>query len=305
LTQPSLLSRVAAAPISWGVSEVPGWGWQMPAERVLDEMSALGLLATELGPPGFLPGAAPELRSRLAAAGLRLVAGFLAAELHQPDVQPGLEAVAGTARVLAGARAEVLVLAAAGEGSGYERRRRLGAAEWGLLAEGLGAAREVTERFGFDLAVHPHVGTLIEGQEDVDRLLELTDQAICLDTGHLTVAGVDPLKVAVAAGDRVRHVHLKDVDATLVDEVRAGRTSYGAAVAGGLYRPLGQGSVDLTGLVERLEAGGYRGWYVLEEDVMLSAEPELGRGPLEGVRESLGWFQELADRPAYRASMRN
>jgi inosose dehydratase len=146
------------------------------------------------------------------------------------------------------------------------------------------------------------VGTLIEGQEDVTRLLELTDAEVCLDTGHLAVAGVDPLQVAEAAAGRVVHVHLKDVDARLAREVRAGGLSYAAAVASGLYRPLGRGSVDLAEIVRRLEGAAFPGWYVLEQDVMLSGEPGPGQGPFLAVRESLGLLHELLNRPASRAT---
>ena len=296
--------RVAGAPISWGVCEVPDWGWQMPAGRVLDEMRALGLEATELGPPGFLPLDPRALQSRLAVSHLRLVAGFLAVELHRADGRPWLDSLAGTARALAGAGAEVLVLAAASGGAGYDHRQRPGPAEWRRLAAGVAAAREVADAQGLALAVHPHVGTLIEGGEDVSRLLELTDADLCLDTGHLAVAGVDPLEVVEAAAGRIRHVHLKDVDAALAEDVRAGRVTYAAAVARGLYRPLGKGSVNVAELVRRLQAAAFPGWYVLEQDVMLSAEPGPGEGPILAVRESLRWLQELLDRPANRAASR-
>jgi inosose dehydratase len=293
---------VAGAPISWGVCEVPGWGWQMPAERVLDEMRGLGLEATELGPPGFLPAGANALRARLGASGLRLVAGFLAVDPRRPAGRALPETLESTVRSLAAAGAEVLVLAAAGDEEGYDRRQRLDAQEWLGLAQGLEATRELAESHGLALAVHPHVGTFIEEADDVSRLLELTDADLCLDTGHLAVAGVEPLEVARAAPGRIRHVHLKDVDGKLAKEVRSGRIPYAAAVARGLYRPLGQGSVDVAELVRHLEARAFRGWYVLEQDVMLSAESGPGEGPVRAVRESLRWLQKLLDRPVTRAA---
>jgi inosose dehydratase len=127
----SLLDRVAGAPISWGVCEVPGWGWQASPETVLKEMRGLGLRATELGPPGFLPVEPEALRGLLARNGLRLVSGFLAVDLHTPAaVERGLAVVGATAGVLAGAGAEVLVLAAAGGSGGYDRHRNLEAEAW-------------------------------------------------------------------------------------------------------------------------------------------------------------------------------
>jgi inosose dehydratase len=276
----------------------------MPAERLLDEMRDLGLEATELGPPGFLPASADALRARLDGSGLRLVAGFLAVDPRRPAGGALPEALERTARLVAAAGAEVLVLAAAGAGDGYDRRQRLDAPEWRGLAQRLRAARDLAQAHGLALAVHPHVGTLVEDADDVSCLLELTDADLCLDTGHLAVAGVEPLEVARAAAGRVRHVHLKDVDGELAREVRSGRIPYAAAVAKGLYRPLGQGSVDVAELVRHLQARAFRGWYVLEQDVMLSAEPRLGEGPVRAVRESLRWLHELMDHPVSRAATR-
>jgi inosose dehydratase len=108
--------------------------------------------------------------------------------------------------------------------------------------------------------------------------------------------------VARAAPGRIRHVHLKDVDGELAEEVRSGRIPYAAAVARGLYRPLGQGSAGVAELVRRLEDGAFQGWYVLEQDVMLSAEPGPGEGPVRAAHDSLLWLRRLLDRPASRAA---
>jgi inosose dehydratase len=286
--------RLAGAPISWGVSEVPGWGHQMAAERVLREMRAVGLTATELGPPGFLPATAEALGGLLAASGLRLAAGFAAAVLHVParraDTLAQLESAAG---LLAAAGADVLVVAAASAAPGYDRREALDAAGWAALAEGLRRAEDVAARHGLELAFHPHVGTLVEGREEVSRFLEVTGAGLCLDTGHLLAGGSEPLQVAGAAGARVRHVHLKDVDGALAGRVRRGELAFSAAVRSGLFRPLGEGAVDLAGLRRSLDAAGYGGWYVLERDVSLEAEPPPGGGPIVDVGRSVEAFGRL------------
>src|SRR2546425_3598388 len=114
--------RVAGAPITWGVSEVAGWGHSMPPVRVLAEMSAIGLTATELGPPGYLPADAKTLRDLVAAHRLRLAAGFLAAVLHEPGRRAdSLAEISGVAATLSAARAETPVLAAAPPGKGDGR----------------------------------------------------------------------------------------------------------------------------------------------------------------------------------------
>jgi inosose dehydratase len=141
------------------------------------------------------------------------------------------------------------------------------------------------------VAVHPHHGTVVERPEDVERLLDVSGVGLCLDTGHVMVGGGDPVALARAAGSRVVHVHLKDVDATLADRVLAGDLGYHAAVAAGLYRPLGDGDVDIHAVLRAVEesAGAVR--YVLEHDEVLDREPEPGSGPLLHVRRSLAFLE--------------
>ncbi len=116
---------------------------------------------------------------------------------------------------------------------------------------------------------------------------------ICLDTGHLALAGDDPLDLVSLAADRVRHVHLKDLDAALADQVRRRTLSYHDAIKQGLFRPLGQGDVDIENVITRLESAGYRGWYVLEQDVALSQEPRVGEGPVLDVIRSLEFLSRV------------
>src|SRR2546425_9794700 len=130
--------RVAGAPITWGVSEVAGWGHSMPPVRVLAEMSAIGLTATELGPPGYLPADAKTLRDLLAAHRLRLAAGFLAAVLHEPGRRAGsLAEISGVAAALSAARADTPLLGPAPQGGGDERPPPIAKAGWEALAGSL------------------------------------------------------------------------------------------------------------------------------------------------------------------------
>lgn len=124
--------RIAGAPISWGVCEVPGWGHQLDRERVLGEMRSLGLSATELGPDGFLPEPAEERDPLLARYGLQAIGGFVPVVLHDPGFDP----LPGLRQRLAAFREqnlEVMVLAAATGLDGYDERPRLDAAGWDLL----------------------------------------------------------------------------------------------------------------------------------------------------------------------------
>ena len=286
------MTLVAGAPITWGVSELPTWGWRMPPERVLAEMREAGLAATELGPPGYLPDDPERLRALLERHGVQLVAGFLAAVLHDAGRDPGAE-IEHQAKTLAAGGASVLVLAAALPGETYDPGASLSAAEWVRLNQRVDEAAGIARRHRLELAFHPHAGTAVAMAEDVDRLLTASDVGLCLDTGHLHIGGADPVRIAEEAGGRVTHVHLKDVDTEVAERYRAGRIGYADAVREGLYTPLGDGDLDIPALWRHLKAAGYRGWFVLEQDTALTGEPEPGEGPLAAARRSLEYFSHV------------
>lgn len=287
----SLLERVAAAPISWGVCEVPGWGHQLPARRVLDEMRRLGIVATEWGPDGFLPATPRDRANLLAAYHLKAVGGFVPVVLHDPGHDP-LPAVERALADFVASDARVLVLAATTGAVGYDTRPDLDDAGWKTLLSSLDRIARHAAGRGVVATLHPHVGTLVETGDEVRMVLDGCDIPLCLDTGHILIGGTDPVALAREAPDRIGHVHLKDVSAGLAARVRAGDLGYTAAVRAGIYRPLGQGDVDIAGIVTALESHGYSGWYVMEQDTVLAGEPS-GEGPLADVRASLDHLRHL------------
>jgi inosose dehydratase len=263
---------------------------------VLGEMRALGLRATEAGPDGFLPSGPAALRAELAGHELGLVGSFLPLVLHRPAGwrRPLRRAVTR----IAGAGGEVVVLAAATGLDGYDKRPALGGHDWRRLLAALREAAEVAAGSGLRAVLHPHVGTVVERPDEIDRVLAGTGMPLCLDTGHIMAGGGDPAELARRHPYRIGHVHLKDVRAAAASQVAAGLTRYGEAVRDGLYCPLGDGDVDVRGITGALQAAGYGGWYVLEQDVMLDAEPPPGTGPLTQVGRSLRFLRQmLAEAP--------
>jgi inosose dehydratase len=133
----------------------------------------------------------------------------------------------------------------------------------------------------------------VEGSDDVCRVLGASRIALCVDTGHLVIGGVDPVDLVRQAPKRVAHVHLKDVDLAVAQRVRRSEETYTEAVAHGLFRPLGHGGVDIGGVISALEASGYAGWYVLEQDTILTGDPK-DEGPTADVRTSLEFLRGIA-----------
>jgi len=285
--------RIAGAPISWGVCEVPGWGWQYDAATVLNQMRDVGLAATEFGPDGFLPADPAAKASTLSDLGLKAVGGFVPVVLHDPGHDPVPE-VAKTLDGFVAAGAGTLVLAAATGQEGYDARPVLDDEGWTTLLANLDRLSDAAAARGVVATLHPHVGTMVENAGDVERVLTGSSIGLCLDTGHLLIGGVDPVELAKTHTGRIVHTHLKDVDAGWAVKVRSGAVSYTDAVRQGMYRPLGAGDIDLGTIVSTLEAGGYTGWYVLEQDTILS-EPPTDDGPLADVRASVAYLRRLAE----------
>jgi inosose dehydratase len=286
--------RLAGAPISWGVCEVPGWGRQLAPDRVLAEMAGLGLTATELGPVGYLPLDPTVLRDRLTAAGLRLVGGFVPLVLHEADPAAARAEAGRIASVLAAAGGDTFVLALVADAA-WSSPPALDDDAWRRVARHLGEVAAVVADHGLTLALHPHAGTLLERAADVERALGLTDVGWCFDSGHLLIGGWDPAGFVRDHGARIVHVHLKDVDAALAARVRAGELSLVHATQAGLFRPLGQGDARIDEVVRLLDDQGYERWLVLEQDTAITGqEPPVGRGPVLDVQASIEYLNQLA-----------
>ncbi|MFI6866822.1 TIM barrel protein [Nocardia sp. NPDC050406] len=268
MTDPMHPLRIAAAPISWGVCEVPGWGHVLDTRTVFSAMAALGITATEFGPPGYLPAEPEDVRTALAEHGLTAIGGFLALPLHREPDQV-LALARETAARYAAAGAEVLILAAATGLDGYDTRPELTDAQWRTLVESASRIAAAAAEYGLRTTLHPHVGTHVETEPEVERFLADSELRLCLDTGHLLIGGTDPVRLAQRHADRIGHVHLKDVRRDLADQVRSGAVEYSEAVRRGLYVSLGTGDVDIDTLVRHLHQAGYRGWYVIEQDTAL------------------------------------
>lgn len=285
------MHQVAAAPISWGVSEVPGWGRVLPPSTVFGAMRSLGLGATELGPPGYLEPDAATIRETLGTYGLSLVGGFLAAPLHEADAVTN---ATRTAQLLAAAGGDVLVLCAAAGHPGYDERPALTGEQWRSLIGNLNRIARAAQQHGVHAVLHPHVGSYVESDAEVRRFLTDSSLGLCLDTGHLLVGGADPVAIAEEFADRVAHVHLKDVDGALATKVREGSLTFTAAVRAGLFVPLGTGSVDTAAMLRAVRSAGYAGWYVLEQDTALGNDSADER-PADDTATSLAYLRTLLE----------
>ena len=276
----------------WGISDVPDWGHQIDKERVLSEAAAIGENSITAGPPGFLPDRSDQAKPLLRRHRLRVVAGQVQAILHHHDIRGSeLAHIDGHAQWLSALGAEVLVLSAIPQRTGgSEHGIVLDNAGWAHLLNSIGSVQHVCARHKLRLAFQPRFGSTIQGPEDIERLLVGCDAGICIDLGHLILAGADPLEVLEFGAGRIQHVQLNDLDGDLAEQVREHRESYAEAVRIGLFKPLGEGVAKVDRFIEELRRSKYRGWYTLRQEKRL---PSTDDRPLGGISRSLEYLVPL------------
>jgi inosose dehydratase len=282
--------KLAGAPITWGVCEVPGWGEQLLAERVLEEMSSLGLTALEVGPVGYLGDTPEEIRSRADAYGMCLLGGFVPLVLHRADAwEQSRREAREVAALYSGAGATNFVTAVVKDAN-WGNPEPMNEEQWGHLAWALGEIDGICEEFGMQQVVHPHVGTMIETFADIEEILRRTSVHFCFDTGHLAIGGADGVVFARENHGRISHVHLKDVRLEMAGAVLDRTLSLVDATRRGIFCSLGDGDVPVVAIIQELRRHGYDGWYVLEQDVTIETAADTGL-PLESARRSIAYLE--------------
>ncbi len=270
--------KVGNAPVSWGVMEVEGWGEQVPYRRVLDEIVEAGYAGTELGPYGYLPMEPNKLKSELSARGLQLVASFVPIPLAYPERhEASSQEAMKVAQLLAQSGARLIVLAdemsevrMAVSGRVDEARDGMSDSQWDGAAQILRRISEDCRELGLSAVFHHHAGSFVETPEEIARLCELTDPGLlglCLDTGHYFFGGGDPVDAVRLYGARIRHLHLKDVQLSVLEAARSDEVGFLEAVRRGVFCELGGGAVDLKKVIGDMAACGYSGWAIVEQDV--------------------------------------
>ena len=286
--------RVANAPCSWGALEFEGVGDSPTFERVLNEMSAAEYAGTELGDWGFMPTDPVRLREETAARNLALLAAFVPVQLTAAaDHAAGIQSALRVARLLAAAGDRPFIVLSDDTARDPERTRLAGRIRpehslddrgWDIVAAGANAvARAVRDETGLRTVFHNHCATFVEAPWEIDALMSRTEPSIlglCLDTGHCAFGGGDPVATLDKWRDRIWHMHLKDCDPAIKARAAAEGWGYIEAVRQGVFCELGRGEVDFPAVLARLNASGYDGWLVVEQDVL----PSMGSPAESAVR---------------------
>jgi inosose dehydratase len=252
------------------------------ATSVLDAVQADGYEGIDLGPIGYL-GSKNDLRERLRTRGLHLSGGYVAMPFSDPAGMDSAMAELGAVldlfdTVKAGNDVPAPKPTLADAGSGARRTapgrahsdRGLGLQPegWDRLAANLQVAVRLCRERGYEPTFHHHAGTYVEAPWEIEELLARSDVGLCLDTGHLALGGGDPVRAIGDWGPRINHVHLKDIRRSVIDAVVREGAGMMEVWRRGAFCPLGSGDLDIDAILKGLRTHDYRGWLVVEQDMI-------------------------------------
>lgn len=270
---------------------------------MLAAIADAGYEGTELGPPGYL-GERDNLRHRLEEHSLALVGGYIPIRFSEPQHwEEDLAAMSGTLDLFEAAEASD-TKAVLADGGSPERAQfpgraasdqsiGLDSAGWRRLSEGVARAADLARNRDFEPTFHHHTATFVEAPWEIERVLELTDVGLLLDTGHLALGGGDPTQALRDWGERINHVHVKDVRNDVLASVIADGADMPEAWRRGVFCELGTGDVDLEGFFAELARSGYSGWLVVEQDMVPQSPQDAAEAEASQVRNR-AWLTEHA-----------
>ncbi|CAI2433359.1 myo-inosose-2 dehydratase [Serratia ficaria] len=291
-----LKAKLGIAPIAWSNDDLPQLGGATPLAVCLSESRLAGFQGVETG--GKFPKTSAELRPLLREFQLDLVSGWYSGTLLDNGVDEEIARVLPQMKLFRDCGASCLVY---GETAGtiqnrrdipLAQRRRLTDQQIAAYGDKLSRFAGFCMDFGVPLAFHHHMGTAIEDENDIDRLIAATrkDVGLLLDTGHLVFAGADPLRVLAKHAERIIHVHAKDVRTEVLRRLDWRKDSFLDAVLAGIYTVPGDGVIDFDAIVKQLAARGYQGWFVVEAEQDPAKAPplEYARIGYAALRRALG-----------------
>ncbi|MFO1451432.1 MAG: myo-inosose-2 dehydratase [Opitutaceae bacterium] len=278
--------QVGANPIIWSNDDFAELAGDLPLDSILSDMAASGYAGSELG--HAYPRTSEALRAALGRHGLKLVSGWHSTHLASRALAQEEADFLTHARLLKSLGSRVVIVAEctrcvhgdrnAALGFGNRLSPRLTEDEWPRFIGGLTRLCGLAAAEGLAVVYHHHMGTVIQGEPDLERLLAAVPALrLLLDPGHLAFAGIDPVAVARRHAARIGHVHLKSVRPEVAEKVRREGWSFHRAVVNGVFTIPGEGCVDFPAIFAVLAAARYQGWLVAEAEEDPAKAPALDK----------------------------
>lgn len=288
--------RIGINPLTWTNDDMPELGADTPLETCLTEAKQAGYDGVELG--NKFPRKTELLKPILAQHKLALASGWYSARLRERSAADEIKAVQDHLALLKGLGCTAMVFAEVSgcvhgdRGTPLSKRPVIQSeAEWKTFGERMTEVGTYLKAQGMTIAYHHHMGTVVETEAEIDKLMAVTgpEVGLLLDTGHLTFAGGDPVAVTKRHLKRIVHVHCKDLRPDVLKQAKAGDWPFLKAVLAGVFTVPGDGSIDYEPVLTPLAKGGYKGWLVVE------AEQDPAKAhPLTYARKGHDYLRPLA-----------
>ena len=291
--------KLGIAPIAWSNDDMPELGGDTPLEQCLSEASEAGFSGIESG--GKFPKKSNELIPLLDKYNLKLCSGWYGANLRINSVKEEIELIQDQLKLFQDCKAPCIVFAEVSDSIAGDPKRPLSTRpkmtndEWINYCKKISEIGKYLEDQGMPLAYHHHMGTVIETQQDTERLLENTSDQVklILDTGHMLFAGGNSIEVANNFKERIIHVHCKDMRKKVLEKSLKEDFSFRQAFLEGAFTVPGDGFIDYEPLLTFLKKSNYNGWLVVEaEQDPAKANPleyaRIGRNYLSNVCKKIG-----------------
>ena len=264
--------KLGIAPIAWSNDDMPELGGETTLEQCLSEASEAGFSGIESG--GKFPKKSEELIPLLEKYKLNLCSGWYGANLRKNSVKEEIAGVQEQLKLFKDCNAPCIVFAEVSGSIAGDQKRKLSTRpqmdneEWEKFCKKISEIGKYLEGEGMPLAYHHHMGTVIETQEDTERLLENTvDQVkFTLDTGHMLFAGGNSMKLIESFRERLIHVHCKDMRENILKKSIKEDLSFREAFLEGAFTVPGDGLIDYKPLLNLLKKNNYSGWLVVEAE---------------------------------------
>jgi inosose dehydratase len=264
--------KIGVHPINWSNDDFHELGGDIPLETCLAQMKEAGYEGTELGHK--FPKEPERLRETLASHGLRLASAWHSLYTLIESEKSEKRRFEEHLNLLSQMECTVAIIAECSYARYTDRKKPLFDDSktitdemWNRISERLEVFEAIAEKRGLRLAYHPHVGTLVESEEEIERLLRQSPSIYLLaDTGHLSFAGMHPLQIFRRYSDRIAHVHLKNVRFNVVQTAKDESYSFERSVKEGAFTVPGDGGIDFEPILNELVRNRYRGWVIVEAE---------------------------------------
>lgn len=289
--------KLGIAPIAWTNDDMPDLGAENTFEQCISEMALAGFTGCEVGNK-YPRNDIPALKKALSIRNMQICnawfSSFLITKPYEEVEKDFIEHIT----FLKEMGAKVVGISEQGHSiqgtdkSIFEEKYIMNDEEWDMLCTGINKLGKVAKDMGIKLCLHHHMGTVVQTEAEIDRLMANTDPEVfglLFDSGHLAYCGEDYMSVLKKYANRIRHVHLKDIRPEMVKKVRDEHLSFLQGVRLGTFTVPGDGAIDFKPIFEVLEKTGYEGYVLVEAE----QDPAIAN-PLEYAIKARKYISEVS-----------